>query len=634
MSTPIQPFDTLRGSRLNRPYSDTTTPCDSALSVLGVSLAQISRVDNYQDHADLQGGTPPLGEDALGLSESHEVDASVSQYGEEEFDDVDLYYFSPDADCSEFPVDASAMHLNTGVSTGLELDFDLLDVPRMPDSAASTNTQATIGLGLLDAPYLIPILDCYSSYDLPPSGPSRDVDLGKETVAPFFTTVENYTNDSSVTSTEDQASDTLGHESFMVDDDEQMPGGWPAPLEGSISPFPSVRSYLRPQSIILDGFRITVTTAEDSGDAGALGLAESDSITSFYTAMESVYDNMHLLSASATRDFLHVPPPLASPSVLDILEEFACHAPTLPSAPFPENSEVNLWPLSRSPSTNGLLTPPDALPDQLVPSPEFASNFSRAQFPELFYRSSLMPQSARPSYYPWFDSFVEKYTAEDEDPLCTVTSEPQHAPQEPFEELWQYARSRASTERDVHPSPTLCSHSEASVDDGSTRAAINAFASVCEEIDDLLALYAPSESMGVLAPPTIHPGGDFVSGPVPVSVSDEDEEYYRAPATINLSAVGPGPEGVAQAARETFWQQWTRPSDEDLALIFKRRSDVPSGLCIFIEEDKRIYPLPCSEELASTFELLSRPGMRERLKQQARDSFLAHWKASLEEPSF
>lgn len=194
-------------------------------------------------------------------------------------------------------------------------------------------------------------------------------------------------------------------------EEEMMPGGWPAATASRISsPTPWKPSRVRPQSIIVDGLRITVTLPEDESydcDDGHY-LVGSDSAASFFTASESVMD-IHLLSASPTNDFLYVPAP--SPSVLFILEEFAC-SPPLPTLSFDDDGEANLWAMSRSPSSVGLLTPPenDLLAPGIVPSPEFASNFAQAGFPEFVCHSLLAPISPSPSHYPWFDSLLDVST--------------------------------------------------------------------------------------------------------------------------------------------------------------------------------------------------------------------------------
>lgn len=113
------------------------------------------------------------------------------------------------------------------------------------------------------------------------------------------------------------------------------------------------------------------------------------------------------------------------------------------------------------------------------------------------------------------------------------------------------------------------------------------------EMDDLLGLYVPSEPepMGVRVPACLAEGA---------LLFDEDEEYYRTPSAIDLTGAGPHPdERLAKAARETFWQMWTRRSDEDLALFFKRSDDAPSGLHIFVEGDARRTPLPGSKNDSS-----------------------------------
>ncbi len=217
----------------------------------------------------------------------------------------------------------------------------------------------------------------------------------------------------------DSSMGDISREASVHDDveveEEIMPGGWPAAIESRISsPTPWKPSLVRPQSIIVDGLRITVTLPEDESCDYEDGhcLVGSDSAASFFTAAESIIDDIHLLSASPTSDFLHVPIPVLapSPSVLFILEEFAC-SPPLPALSFDDDGEANLMAMSSSPSV-GLLKPTknDLLVPGVVPSPEFASNFAQARFPELVCPSFLAPIPASPSHYPWFDSLLDVST--------------------------------------------------------------------------------------------------------------------------------------------------------------------------------------------------------------------------------
>ncbi len=152
----------------------------------------------------------------------------------------------------------------------------------------------------------------------------------------------------------------------------------------------------------------------------------------------------------------------------------------------------------------------------------------------------------------------------------------------------------------MHPRPDpRASGQPAEVSVSRTLADIDPFQSLYEEIDDLLELWAPeepelsgrfeelelSERFEEPELTSVLPLACSAKGAV---LSDEDEEYYRTPATISLTGAGPHPdERLAKAARETFWQMWTRPSGEDLALLFKRSDDAPPGLHIFVEEDTR-----------------------------------------------
>lgn len=132
------------------------------------------------------------------------------------------------------------------------------------------------------------------------------------------------------------------------------------------------------------------------------------------------------------------------------------------------------------------------------------------------------------------------------------------------------------------------------MDTGRALADVDPFQSLYEEIDDLLELFAPSESMSEL-PPTF----SAEELPPSLSISYVDEEYYRTPATIDLTGAGPHPnERLGKAAREAFWQMWTRPSGEDLAQLFECRDGAPSGLHIFVEEDKSVRPPPSSKALS------------------------------------
>ncbi|OJT12812.1 hypothetical protein TRAPUB_10647 [Trametes pubescens] len=445
------------------------------------------------------------------------------------------------------------------------------------------------------------------------------------------------------------------HDNVEVEE-EIMPGGWPAAIESRISsPTPWKPSLVRPQSIIVDGLRITVTLPEDESCDYEDGhcLVGSDSAASFFTAAESIIDDIHLLSASPTSDFLHVPIPVLapSPSVLFILEEFAC-SPPLPALSFDDDGEANLMAMSSSPSV-GLLKPTknDLLVPGVVPSPEFASNFAQARFPELVCPSFLAPIPASPSHYPWFDSLLDQYLSDEEfadgpvqdeayqfygastqvhgdeqvpDYNAIVTSDSQESPRVSFEDLWQGVRAGTFTEAQPAPGPRAWPQCGPAleVDFG------EACAKICATVSayDLLGLYTPSEPepMSVLPPAYLAEGALLCA---------EDEEYYRTPSAIDLTGAGPHPdERLAKAARETFWQMWTRPSGEDLALFFKRNSDAPSGLHIFVEENAHRTPLPGSKNDSRLIQPLDRPfGAREQVKQEHRDAFLELWKESLKQ---
>lgn len=130
------------------------------------------------------------------------------------------------------------------------------------------------------------------------------------------------------------------------------------------------------------------TSAPEINLEVAGSLSESDSIDSFYTASES----FSYMSASPSVDSLTA----ESPSVVAVLEEFAC-SPPLALSTF---DDADLWTPSTSPSSAGFPTCPtvDNLAINILSSPEFASNFAQAQFPSLVFRSF-----ADVSYiFPWF----------------------------------------------------------------------------------------------------------------------------------------------------------------------------------------------------------------------------------------
>ncbi|KAH9851616.1 hypothetical protein C2E23DRAFT_886465 [Lenzites betulinus] len=645
------------------------------------------------------------------------LDASDSEYDipsstqlDEEEDDIDLYYFSAGSEDESASEDdsycpSSAASLSTSLDTAPSFKGASQEVPVASEAAPISPLEAALSrvaqeaeecsLGLIGLGMLIPIpfpeSESSGAYHvLHPQGVNHEVD--------------GATSDGDVASL---AYASGADDAFCAEDTQESiagfemytPSGW---MACGISP-PSSRVHSRPQFMLFDGPQIVVNTTGDNSEGGPR-IADSASAGSFVTAAESFPDRLQLLSTSATRDFLSVPGqgPPSSPSVQFILEEFA-PTPPLGSSPFTDEGEADLWPLSRSPSSAGLLTPPETsnLEPYLEPSPEFASNFAQAQFPELLYRSSLAAASARPSYYPWFDSFLEEYLDEEElvdvgeveeacteptldddaspqslwgphhstlhqAPFCSMldlsyTEESQPleegsiwttfnreenpllspviATPEPFEDLWRSAKVHAFAGRVSQPLHGPCSGvQERPVDTGKARAEINAFASINDEINDLLDLYAPHESMSVIPPPS---GEAFVSvsvpvpGSVAVSVSDVDAECPRAPVTSGVSAATPYPERLVREARDTFWANWSRKSDEDLSALFKASENVASGLGIFVEEGKTIRPLHGTKEFSCTFEPLHRPiTARQQVKREAQDAFRVHWNASFVQSYF
>ncbi|KAI0638430.1 hypothetical protein C8Q77DRAFT_432098 [Trametes polyzona] len=108
---------------------------------------------------------------------------------------------------------------------------------------------------------------------------------------------------------------------------------------------------------------------------------------------------------------------------------------------------------------------------------------------------------------------------------------------------------------------------------------------------------------------------------------DDDECSGLARSTFSLTDAGPDPEGVAQAAREAFWEPWTRPSDADLAWILERREDTSIALTSFVEEASTpARPLPGDSQSGSAQPPVDRPlAAREWLKQELRHSSIALW---------
>ncbi|KAJ8462246.1 hypothetical protein ONZ51_g11024 [Trametes cubensis] len=134
---------------------------------------------------------------------------------------------------------------------------------------------------------------------------------------------------------------------------------------------------------------------------------------------------------------------------------------------------------------------------------------------------------------------------------------------------------------------------------------------IYKEIDNLLEVYAPPEeparSMRTL----------FDEAPELVVTEQDSEEYWRTPATIDLSAPGPFSDRLRKAARESFWSNWTRPSVEDLAAVFKPSEVPPPGPIISIK-NASIAPTPVSEPSPTDH-------YRESLMNSARDAFWWHW---------
>ncbi|KAI0669187.1 hypothetical protein C8Q78DRAFT_200049 [Trametes maxima] len=110
------------------------------------------------------------------------------------------------------------------------------------------------------------------------------------------------------------------------------------------------------------------------------------------------------------------------------------------------------------------------------------------------------------------------------------------------------------------------------------------------------------------------------------NTNELDDEALRTPSTVNLFSPGPYPEPLVRTVRESFWAHWTRPSDADLASIYKRSDDAPAGLLIFSAEDLSSAPVP-SDNLGTASKTAEG---RARLRQVVRDSFFEHWEQSLE----
>ncbi|KAI0647724.1 hypothetical protein C8Q79DRAFT_526565 [Trametes meyenii] len=164
-------------------------------------------------------------------------------------------------------------------------------------------------------------------------------------------------------------------------------------------------------------------------------------------------------------------------------------------------------------------------------------------------------------HYAWAEDFFDKALNDARDKYDAHPNRQPHHPdsqkchKDPFEDVWHFARARAFIEL---------------------------------ALSTISSQYEPQHN---LSPNTNEP--------------DFDDEALRTPSTINLSSPGPYPEPLMRTARESFWTHWTRPSDADLASIFKR-SD--------------------SNELGTASKTVE---VRVRLKQELRDSFFEHWEQSL-----
>ncbi|KAH9890073.1 hypothetical protein C8Q73DRAFT_149816 [Cubamyces lactineus] len=134
------------------------------------------------------------------------------------------------------------------------------------------------------------------------------------------------------------------------------------------------------------------------------------------------------------------------------------------------------------------------------------------------------------------------------------------------------------------------------------------------EVDDLLELYAPPEK------PSRSARTLFDEAPE-LAVAEEDsesEEYWRTRATIDMSAPGPFSDRLVKEARESFWRNWTRPSVEDLAAVFKPSEAPLPGPIISLKPIKNAPVAPAPEPSPVDH-------YRESLVNAARDQFWWYW---------
>ncbi|KAI0648154.1 hypothetical protein C8Q79DRAFT_1008503 [Trametes meyenii] len=428
------------------------------------------------------------------------------------------------------------------------------------------------------------------------------------------------------------------------EDDEQMPGGWPAVY-------------------------VTVTAADSDYEVDIVPEVRWCPTAQLLDAMESVSENMGgILTPCTDADgFLCVPRVGPSPSVLVVLEEFA----NSPSARWAHDGAADLCSFSRSPSSANLLVPPECCP---VTSPEFASNFVRTG--HLTAAASHSALALGTSYYP-LNSILEQYVGDDEDcaeMLCSAAPSELLLPQQPitpcdtalnfFDSYFNLSRNNSEEDGDIaSDSDATCVSSERDRDtsahevvptfeskpsshepfDELWRLALEAEAFVKRVVDGICSEYEPQ-------PDPDHP-------PEPVSGDQAfTEETFWTPATSRLfDAADPHREGLVQDAHAAFWANWARPSDADLASIFERRDDsAPSGLLIFMEEGGCMRPLPGNDSSYIPQALATRArearersmrrklereerdrirqAARKRLKQHARTQFLDRWHFALDLP--
>ncbi|KAI0670894.1 hypothetical protein C8Q78DRAFT_1078852 [Trametes maxima] len=407
------------------------------------------------------------------------------------------------------------------------------------------------------------------------------------------------------------------------EDDEQMPGGWPAVY-------------------------VTVTAADSDREVNTLDVKRYLT-AQFLAATESVSENVGAISASCidADGFLCVPRVGPSPSVVVVLEEFA----NSPPAGWANDSSVDLWSFSRSPSSVNLLVPPEHRP---ATSPEFAlaSNFAKA--------GHLTAAASGASYYP-LNSILEQYIGDEEgdaETLCPAAP-PESVPPQPitpcdtalnfFDSYFNLSHDDSEEDSDsTSGSDATCVSSER---DGDTSphevVPTSEFKSSLHEPFDELWQLAQAEAFYEPLPepdrePETHCGDQTFT-----------KETFWTPATSRLpNAVDPHREGLVQDAHATFWTNRARPSDADLASIFEHRDEAPSGLFIFVEEDGRVDPLPGNDsgyiphslavrEQEARERSMRRKLQREereriqrvarrRLKEVARAQFLDRWELALD----